>query len=111
MRLVHAPHVFGPAASLEIVAVVLFAPLTADSFQWSIVWLSPIISALTVGVPLNRDYILDATSHLCYPFLVLESLSTLVKWFRNSLWPLRVNKCCIASSVVMCFGCFFFFLG
>jgi hypothetical protein len=25
------------------------------------------------------------------------------------LWPLRVNRCRMASSVVISFGCFFFF--
>jgi hypothetical protein len=34
-----------------------------------------------------------------------------VMCFLISLWPLGVNKCRIASSVVMSFGCFFFFLG
>src|SRR6266568_4946803 len=55
------------------------------------------------------DYILDFTRHPCYPFFVLDTRSILARWRLIILWPFFVNKCCIASSVVMSFGCFFFF--
>src|SRR5258706_10383397 len=59
----------------------------------------------------NRDYILDTRQGSCYPFFVLERFN-FATCFLRILWPLGVNKCFIASSVVMSFGCFstFFFM-
>jgi hypothetical protein len=56
-----------------------------------------------------RDYVLDTRHVLCYAFFVLETFSNLATCFLMRLWPLRVNKCLMASSLVMFFGCFFFF--
>jgi hypothetical protein len=59
----------------------------------------------------KRDYILDITSSVCYAFF-MDGRSNLAMWLLTSLCPLAVNKCRIASSVVMSFGCFliFFFM-
>lgn len=60
---------------------------------------------------LKLEYILDFTRHPCYPFFVLDTRSILARWRLMILWPFFVNKCSIASSVVISFGCFFGFLG
>src|SRR5712692_3311589 len=55
-----------------------------------------------------RDHVLETRSVPCYPFLVLD-LPNFLTCFLIRPWPLRVNKCRMASSVVMSFGCFLFF--
>jgi hypothetical protein len=65
--------------------------------------------------PFVRDYILDSTSSFCYPFFVFDSRSISAMWRFRILCPFGVNKCFMASSVVMSLGCFasffFFFMG
>jgi hypothetical protein len=64
---------------------------------------------LLVAQALLRDYILDTRKAFCYSFLVLETFSNLAMCFLIREWPFGLNKCRIASSLVMSFGCFFFF--
>src|SRR6266851_3152496 len=65
-------------------------------------------SVCLVGQALLRDYVLDTRNASCYAFFVLETFSNLAMCFLMMRWPLCVNRCRIASSLVMFFGCFFF---
>ena len=56
----------------------------------------------------KRDYILDTKSHFHYPPFMLFFLG-----FASRLMCLTTfgwNRCFISSSLVMSFGCFFFFM-
>ena len=66
--------------------------------------------SVTKQMTLTRDYVLDTKSAPCYAFLVrffLASAATFLMCLTTFGW----NKCSISSSLVMCFGCFFFGMG
>src|SRR5712672_3739779 len=80
------------ATAIQKVAIQLLTP-------------SPVFHEVFILRELKRDYVLDTRPAPYYTFFVLERFSNLATCFLMSLWPLRVNKCRIASSVVISFGC------
>jgi len=57
---------------------------------------------------LKRDYILDTNAHRCYLLFVLFFEGFAIRLM--CLTTLGWNKCFISSSLVISFGCFFFFM-
>jgi hypothetical protein len=84
-----------------------YPSLTNNSFVFE--YTRRLVAPRRTWVALLRDYILDTRMLSCYDFFVVDTFSNLAMCFLMREWPFGVNKCRIASSVVMCLGCFFFF--
>jgi len=113
----HSSHIFKSAPetpdSLSIGAIVL-KPLFA-AIRASIGNMSPLVGMDTehsltfLAVEANEENIGELEYKMAFGSHFFFSIVAMC--FLMILWPLQVNKCRMASSVVMSFGCFFFFLG
>jgi hypothetical protein len=103
---------WGPAIVNFFVAQISDLPvLPATSNKSPVPTSALFLSPVTSHQSQIRDYVLDSTSSFCYPFFVLDAFSISAMWRFRILCPFAVNKCFMASSVVMSLGCFasFFF--
>ncbi len=69
---------------------------------------TPFLATLPNSLDLKRDYILDTKPASCYAFFMVD-LFNFATCFLTCFTTLGWNKCLSSSSLVMFFGCFFFF--